>query len=294
MTIEDDRPKITEARNSAGPFEKVGIWASYRLLQYLDSLGQTPKRQPLTTERVSERIRFNLADLTRETKRFTNRNQGYIVTAGVLLITAAMFLDGERDRNNKRALMQRTPVRSTLVLPVVGVGSEQTNPYLLIQTLNGKGSHATFAYGGIDNETKGLIFQVDPAGLNSLIETNGLTPPPGKIITTIITEGENPTPDTGLNVVSQYEKEQGKFMSEMLSGPLSFSSIKKALPESKLDLHTPLADIQFTIEWLSEFKRQREFMDTGVAPRESKLTSTQIASIGKLPILPFRILAYPD
>ena len=264
-----------EERKKPGFGEALGIWAANRLLQYLNTLGPN--------EQVSDlRPIFN-TKRRRTSFRWKPFVRNY-ASVGALILAAVGLLLSIPDQNSNRL-----PTKGVTPAVTTGVDPEQTDPYLLIQTLNGKGSHATFAYGGIVNDIEGLAFQVDPVGLNKLVDSAGLILPPGKTIVTILTEGDKPATSVMGEILSQYEKEQGKLTYEMSTGFLSFSEITKAVPKSTVDL----PNAQFTLAWLRDFKRRKEFLETGVI-NDSSLTPEQMLAIGRLPILPFRILRVPN
>lgn len=266
-----------EAIRPAGVFEKVGIWAGNRLLQYLDTLGEVSE-QPIKTVYKAPRPRRKQRPFrwNRIMRNYASMISVGIVAGGVSCL--AVILSNHSDHSAR------------FIPPTVEVGPEQTNPYFLIQTLDKKGSYATFPYGVLVNNTDGLIFQVDPRRLGLLAELTNLVPPKGSMVVGIIGENNDFGPELLVNMGARYETEQGKISYVSTSAPLPFSQVKKSLGQEAVDPASPSRNLEFTFKWMRMMKEQVGFLSSGQKANPN-LSSAEIMMAGEL--MPFKVVAVP-
>lgn len=273
VSVDPDSIGVEQGLKRANPFEKVGIWAGYRLLQYIQSLGQTPE-----VTNLAVRERHHLVTSGRSRWSVENIAMGVIFAGGV-------FLVGSMAINNIKRI-QTMPYS-------IGVGPEQTRPEQSV-LLDKPGSIATFRYGAIINNVEGLSLQVFPQKMEEVLREVNLVPPPGSILVTEITNSSKAGEDAGLIALAhaRYEKEQGIAYVSTIA-PLNFQELARSLPEGKVDPVKPSSNIEMGIKWLKQVKAFLKLLRGEATDFDPNLvlTSREILTVGRG--LPFWIVSTP-
>lgn len=278
----------------AGHFESVGIWAGYRLLQYLESLGQIPEKS--TSRRLHP---FKLRPFVTAFKK--GLTPGNLVAAGqiaVLFGVPALLGYGlwnfyQYNKLHPQFISVRG-ISTPFIPPSAGVGPEQTRPKVLESKLLGKGQFVTYPYGIIVNETEGLLIRVWPAKLQQVLEQVKLVPPDSKILITILTEDSSrAAANIPVSTVSIYEREQDKVYNGSVIALLPFSEAKGT--NSGSDLSPFAAEVNLSKAWLKQVKEQVALLQVSQNPQitppgTNRTENELLIAVGTLP---FRVLSFP-